>query len=103
MARRHSSAPKPTPRHIILLALSYRSHSALVLLAGQELYALEDLIADYVELKTEMAGRVITKQMIHSSPGLSFTAAGKLQKLVALAQAMNGDAAFARQARKRFL
>ena len=70
---------------------------------GQELYTLEDLTADYVELKTEMAGRVITEQTIHSSPGHTFAAAVKLHKLVALARAIASDPAFARQARRRFL
>ena len=69
----------------------------------QELYALEDLIADYVELRSEMVGRVLTEQTIYSSPGTSFTQARKLHKLFALARTMTGDAAFARQVRRRFL
>ena len=64
---------------------------------------MEDLIADFVELKTEMSGRVITEQTIHSSPGICFAQAAKLHKLVALARTMTSDPAFARQARRRFL
>ena len=69
----------------------------------QELCTLEDLIADYVELKAEMAGRVLTEQTIYSLPGIGIAQAAKLYKLVALALAITGDAAFARQARRRFL
>ena len=88
--------------HDVLCYLSY-CFGLIKIIYTQELCAMEDLIADYVELRTEMTGRVITEQTIHSSPGTSFAQAAKLHKLVALACAMTGDPAFARQARKRFL
>ena len=48
--------------------------------AWQELFALEDLVADYVELKMSTPGQMITEQMLHASPWV--TAASKLHKLV---------------------
>ena len=71
------------------------------LLADEELFALEDMIADYVELTTSVTGRVITREMIYSLP--TAAVASKLDKLVSLSVAMAGDAAFARQARRKFL
>jgi hypothetical protein len=61
---------------------------------------LEDLMADYVELKASVASGLITEQMIHSAP---FKAASKLHKLVQLSTAMEGDASFARQTRRKYL
>ena len=69
--------------------------------AWQELFALEDLVADYVELKMSTPRQLITEQMLHASPWV--TAASKLHKLVGLSAAMAGDAAFARQARRKYL
>ena len=60
-----------------------------------------DLIADYVELTMSVTGGVITKDMIYALPTVA--AASKLDKLVGLSAAMAGDAAFARQARRKFL
>jgi len=72
------------------------------LLADEELFTLEDMIADYVELTMSVTdGRVITREMIYTLPTVA--AASKLDKLVGLSSAMVGDAAFARQARRKFL
>ena len=61
----------------------------------QELYALEDLVADFVELKASMAATtdIITELVLYSSPGVTFAAASKLHKLCSLSDAMAGDAA----------
>jgi len=61
---------------------------------------LEDLMADYVELKASVASGLITEQMIHSAP---FKAASKLHTLVQLSTAIEGDAPFARQTRRKYL
>jgi len=71
------------------------------LLTDEELFALEDLIADYVELTVSVADGVITKAMIYAMPTAGV--ASKLDKLISLSEAMAGDAAFARQARRKFL
>eukprot|EP01043_Picozoa_sp_COSAG02_P041045 COSAG02_NODE_3373_length_6852_cov_3.840071_1_plen_328_part_00 len=72
------------------------------LLTVEELHALEDLAADFVELNSSVAD-VITRQMVYSSPGDAFSAATKLHKLVGLSTTMASDAAFARQVRRKFL
>ena len=55
----------------------------------QELYALEDLVADFVELKASMAATtdIITELVLYSSPGVTFAAASKLHKLCSLSDA----------------
>ena len=72
------------------------------MLSDEELYALEDLVADFIELSVSAAD-VITKQMVYSSPGETFTVAIKLHTLVGLSAAIAGDAAFARQIRRKYL
>ena len=81
-----------------------RIHTAK-LLADEELYALEDLMADFVELKMTTPGRVVTEQMIIAFSGSDHgvSPASKLLKLVGLSAAMESDAAFSRQARRKFL
>ena len=97
------SPPAPAITQEQLAALQSRIDGLHVakLLADEELYALEDTIADYVELTMSMAGRVITREMIYSLATVA--AASKLDKLVGLSAVMVGDAAFARQARRKFL
>lgn len=77
-----------------------RLHAAKEL-ADEELYALEDIVADYVELKVSMPGQIITEQMVIALPHHS--PASKLHKLIGLSAAMVGDHAFARQARRKYL
>jgi hypothetical protein len=81
-----------------------RIHTAK-LLADEELYALEDLMADFVELKMTTPGRVVTEQMVIAFSGSDHgvSPASKLLKLVGLSAAMESDAAFSRQVRRRFL
>ena len=84
-----------------LVALQGRIGSLHVakLLSDEELYSLEDLVADYVDLQATVA-QVITEQMLLSSP---FVVASRLHRLVQLSTSMAGDAAFARQARRKFI
>ena len=70
------------------------------LLTEEELFALEDLCADYAELKTISVG-VMTKEMVLAS--LAPEAAATLYKLVGVSEQIAGDAAFARQARRKFV
>ena len=59
-------------------------------------------MADYLQLKLSVE-QVITKQMIYSSPGHTFGAASKIHQLIGLSATISGDAAFARQARRKYL
>ena len=76
-------------------------HNALEM-TDEELFALEDLVADYVDLTMSVVDRIITRDMIYAMPSVDGVAS-KLDKLVGLSAAMAGDAAFARQARRKFL
>jgi hypothetical protein len=86
---------------ITALQARLESLHAAQLLAEEELYALEDTVADYVELRASMLGQAITEAMVYASH--SFGAASKLHKLVALSAALPADVAFARQVRRKCL
>ena len=102
-ARPSIPPPAPAITNEQLAALQARIEGLHVtkLLTDDELFALEDLIADYVELTMSVADGVITKDMIYALPTVA--AASKLDKLIGLSAAMAGDAAFARQARRKFM
>jgi hypothetical protein len=74
---------------------------AAKLLTDDELFVVEDIVADYVELTMSATDRLITKDMIYAMPNASV--ARQLDKLVGLSTAMVGEAAFARQLRRKFL
>ena len=69
---------------------------AAQLLSDEELFTLEDAVADYVELQSSMG--VITLEAAHA-----IRAADKLVKLVALSEHIAADGAFSRQARRKYL
>ena len=62
---------------------------------------MEDLVADYLEIKLSTPGQRITEQMITASP--PHAPASKLHRLIGLSTAMAGDAGFARQVRRKYL
>ena len=68
------------------------------LLGDDELYALEDLVADYVELESSMGGVALTLETIHANENAS-----KLLKLVGLSEHIAADSAFSRQARRKYV
>jgi hypothetical protein len=94
-------APATTDERLAALQARVEGLHATKLLTDEELFALEDLVADYVELTASVTDGVITKDMIYAMPTAGV--ASKLDKLVGLSAAMAGDAAFARQARRKFL
>ena len=69
---------------------------ATQLLSDEELFTLEDTVADYVELQSSMG--VVTLGAAHA-----IRAADKLVKLVALSDHIVADGAFSRQARRKYL
>ena len=71
------------------------------LLSDDELYALEDLIGDFCDLRESVAPQVLTLEVARSTPGDSFAVVGKLRKLAAAAETFTADAALARQLRRR--
>ena len=71
------------------------------LLSDDELYALEDLIGDFCDLRESVAPQVLSLEMARATPGHSFAVVGKLRKLAAAAETFTADAALARQLRRR--
>ena len=63
------------------------------LLSDDELYALEDLIGDFCDLRESV-------EMAHATPKHSLAMMGKLRKLVALAETFADDATLARALRR---
>jgi hypothetical protein len=70
---------------------------AAKLLSDDELYALEDMVADFVEFESSI-GVVVTLEIVHGNESAS-----KLLKLVALSERLVADSAFARQARRKYV
>ena len=68
---------------------------AAQLLSEEELFALEDVIGDFVAAKPAVG--VFALEMVGCNP-----AAAQLKQLVALSEGFASDKAFARQARRRF-
>ena len=66
------------------------------LLSDDELFALEDYIADFYEAFA--ACGVVTMQTVSTSPAM-----GKAHRLVALSEGMPKDAMFSRQLRRKFV
>jgi hypothetical protein len=66
-----------------------------------KVYALEDLVADYLELKSSTG--VVTLDTIRASPGHAYAQVGKLLKLVGLSEGVAADGAFVRQARRKYV
>ena len=69
---------------------------AAQMLSDDELFALEDCVADFVEAKASC--EVVTMETVNT-----VRAVGKAHKLVALSEAMPGDGMFARQLRRKFV
>ena len=91
---REEMAPVEAVSAAQVAALSSRlaALNAAGLLTDEELYSLEDAIADYVELESLMGS--VTLEMARTNE-----AVGKLVKLVALSARLPADAALAGQAR----
>lgn len=94
---REELAPSPAVTDDQLSALQARIEAIHVaeMLSDDELYALEDGLADFFDLLASVD--VVTKEMATTQ-----SEAGKVLKLVVLSERMGSDAAFARQLRRRF-
>ena len=69
---------------------------AAQLLSDDELFALEDCVADFIEAQASYD--VVTMEAVNAN-----CAIGKVHKLVALGEGMPSDAMFARQLRRKFV
>ena len=70
---------------------------AAQLLSDEELFAVEDCIADFVEARA--AYDVVTAEIVHANAAVM----GKLHKLVALSEGLAHDSMFARQLKRKFV
>ena len=75
-----------------------RLHSA-ELLTDEVYFALENLVADFLELK--MAVGVLTREVVFSGPGDAYERAALLAKLVGVSEGLESDASAARQLRRK--
>ena len=72
-----------------------RLHAAK-LWKDDEMFAMEDTVSDFIEIKAQVGA--VTQEIAQANP-----VAGAVKHLVALSSGMPNDAAFARQARRKFL
>ena len=103
MARLRSDLAPPPPEDLIsqaqLAALQdriKRLHDSK-LWEDAALWAVEDMISDYLEVKAEIGGAV-TRDVCSTSPAVR-----SLHCLVAVSDGLASDAAFARQCKRKFL
>jgi hypothetical protein len=98
--------PQPAIAETQLVALQSRLERLHVaqLLSDDELYSLENLLADWTEVQASMVGQVVTESMLYSSMAGTTLAAGvKVHKMIKIAAVTTGDSTFARQIRRKFL
>ena len=69
---------------------------AAKLLSDEEVFALEDCIADFIEVQSDVER--VTMDLVHSNRTVA-----KLHKLVALSEQLKADSAFSRQARRKYV
>ena len=90
-----------------LLARVSRLHAAELL--DSELVVVEDVVADFIELRATVPNRLVTHAMIYPPPTDSFAAVAKVKfasastvhTLVELSEAMASDTSFARQVKRK--
>ena len=105
--REQMTPPEQSPAisddELAALQARFESLHAAQLLTDEELYASEDLCADFVELQASVLdGGVLTMDAIFRAVRHT-PAALQVYKLVRLSGSMASDAAFARQLRRKFL
>ena len=70
----------------------------------EEVLVIEDLVADFVEVKIAQRDKLITHEMVYNAAGSgSFSVAKTLHQLIGLSEAIDVDSVFARQARRKAL
>ena len=74
---------------------------AAQLLTDEELFALENLCSDFLEVKAATAGP-LTQELVYASPA-KLVVVSKLAKLVVASEGLASDGALARQVRRKFL
>ena len=83
-------------RQVEALTARLQALHAAQMLSDDELFAMEDCVADFLEAKASYG--VLTLEAVHAHRALS-----KVHKLLALGEGMADDAMFARQLRRKFV
>ena len=73
------------------------------LLADEEMFAIEDAIADFSDLRQSLLPQTITVEQVNAAPGNTFESAVKLLRIVGASETFGSDASFARQLRRKFV
>lgn len=93
-----------SPSQLVALQVRLEKLHASELLTDDELFACEDMIADWVELEASMhAGQTIDLQMLYAGSGRTFGAGVKLHKVIVCSESMTRDVALARQIQRKFM
>ena len=106
MQKQREELAPPPPQEAVsaqrLAALQARIEQlrAGKLLSDEDVFAVEDLCADFLEVQTFAAG-VLTLEVVGSNPAYGEVA--KLAQLIAVSEGLASDAGFARQARRKFV
>ena len=100
--------PRPAQQAVTEVQLAtlqarFERPHATKLVSDEELYALEDLVADWAEVQASMMGQVVTEVMLYASAGNAFVPGMKVHKVLKISAVTPGDPSFARQVRRKFL
>ena len=92
-----------TSQQLSALHVRFEALHAAQLLSQEDLFSLEDALADYSSLVAELLPRVVTVEVANHAIGEQFAVAAKLLKIVCAASVFGSDAAFARQLKRQFV
>ena len=92
-----------TESQLIALQVRFEGLHAAKLLSDDELYYLENLVADWVVVQASMVDQVVTESMLYAAPGVTFSAGVDVHKLIKISAVTPGDTAFARQIRRKIV
>ena len=94
-------APAITQEQLTELQARIEGLHVTKLLADEELFALEDMIFDWAEVQASMEDQVITQAALYAT--LTFGAGVTVHKMIKVSEVATGDAACARQLRRKFM
>jgi hypothetical protein len=93
--------PAITDTQLATLLMRFEGLHAAKLLSDEELYALEDLVADWAEIQASMVEQVVTEVMLYAAAGDAFGSGTIVHKLIKISAVIPSDPGFARQVRRR--
>ena len=91
-----------TPEQLATLQARLESMHTAKLLSDGDMYAVEDLISDFLEAEIVM-GKITAATVSMFGAAASEMLGGKLHKMIGVSEGLASDAAFARQVRRKFV